>query len=209
MAPSFVDLTPDQAVEEAKKLASGNDPTAWEALDRCLRHRLLELLRGHGRTGSKRLRRALLAACRWSEAEEKTDWHRNWTYLLELLRDADSMPSLAGDLEALGRLEGRAAGILRLLVDRGRPLRPKEVAESLGLSPQQVSNVCRRLDERDLLVRRKGEGRATWMFPTARGRRTAALVPEPPAPSPDEGAPVPLGMSPWHQPSLAAPVAIR
>jgi len=209
MAPSFVDLTPDQAVEEAKKLASGGNPGAWEALDRCLRQRLLELLRGHGRTDSKRLRRGLLTACQWAEAKERSRWHENWVYLLELLRDADSMPSLAGDLEMLGSLQGRAAGILRLLVDRDRPLRPKEVAESLGLSPQQVSNVCRRLDERDLLVRRKGEGRATWIFPTARGRRTAALVPGI-TELPFEGASAaPSGPPIWNQESVGTPVLIH
>jgi len=209
MAPSFVDLTPSQAVEEAKKLAAGGNPSVWEALDRCMRQRLLELLRGHGMTESKGLRRALLTASQWAEAEGRDGWHRNWVYLLELLRDADSMPSLAGDLEVLGSLQGRAAGILRLLVDRDRPLRPKEVAESLGLSPQQVSNVCRRLDERDLLVRRKGEGRATWIFPTARGRRTAALVPGITEPSLGETSAAPTGPPIWDQGAVAEQVVIH
>jgi DNA-binding MarR family transcriptional regulator len=175
MPLSFVDLQPAEAVARARKAVTQGDGEALSSLDRHFRHTFLGLVQD--RAGAlETLREALLTACHWVERENREPWRTQWSYLLELLQDAEAAPALA-DLRALGAAEGRAAEVLKTLVSESRPLRPHEIAERLRISAQQVANVCRRLESAELIVRRQEGGRATWISPTRRGARFVALLP--------------------------------
>jgi len=163
------------AVSEALE-GSAADPEALKKLDCHLRQRFLRFVQDRSDSAAD-LREALLLACHWAEREQRDPWRTLWTYLLELLRDAETVPALADDLRALAGPEGRAAELLALLAKQATPMRPSAVAERLRMSQQQVSNLASRLESAGLLVRRRAEGRATWLFPTARGSKLSALLP--------------------------------
>jgi len=166
--PVYIDLSPTEAVAAARRDAAAGGDEVWESLDRCLRWHLLTYLQE--RTGkAAELRDALLGAADWADQEERSPWRHRWPYLLEILRDGERLPSTAEAVQALAGPEGRAAQLLALLVDHDGPIRPSEVAEKLGMSPQQVTNLGRKLEEAGLVVRHKAKGRATWLFATARG----------------------------------------
>lgn len=201
--PVYADLTPDEAVDTARRDVAAGREEAWEALDRYLRWHLLTYLQD--RSGEfAELRDALLEAADWARQEERSPWLYNWPYLLELLRASDRLPSTAAGLQALRGPEGRAAQLLAILVDSEEPMRPGELAERLGLSPQQVTNLGRKLEDAGLIVRRKARGRATWLFATPRGIELASHLPraerppEPPETAPEyeywpaAGKPIPL-----------------
>jgi DNA-binding MarR family transcriptional regulator len=181
MSLSFVDLEPSEAVSRAREIAVESPIEALEALDRHLRRHLLTLVQDCS-TPSEPLRAALLAACRWAEGEKLEPWRQLWPYLLELLRDAEETPALAADLRALKAIEGRAAEVLTLLSNSEQPLQPSEVARRLAMSEQHVSNLVRKLEAADLVVRRRAGGRATWLFSTARGGKLGALLQALPTP---------------------------
>jgi DNA-binding MarR family transcriptional regulator len=170
MADRYLDLSPLEAVELAQA------ETDWEYLDRYLRSRFIAYLQN--RSGDRReLRSAVLKAVLWAKAQEQAPWVTVWPFMLGLLRDADRLPSTAQDLGVLKQPEGRAAEVLAVLAAHGGPMRPRDVALELGLSPQHIGNVSRRLEEGGLIARHRAEGRATWMFATARGLRLAAAFP--------------------------------
>src|SRR3954453_11909256 len=171
----FVDLRPTESVERAQEASSQGHAEAWAALDRHLRWHLVNHLQN--RSGDEEeLGEALLRASHWAEREEREAWRIQWTYLLELLRDASRQPALAAELRAVGP-EGRAAEVLKILASHSQPLRPSDLAKRTGLSIQQISNLGRKLESSGLIVRRPGEGKATWLFPTDRGSKLAGLLP--------------------------------
>jgi DNA-binding MarR family transcriptional regulator len=177
MADPFLDLSPQEAFEHFRERAAEEGRDAWKNLDRYLRWRLVVYLQDReGNAGE--LRRATLAAARWARAEGEEGWEASWTQHLEILRDAERTPATAAELDVLRRPEGRSAELLALLVENGEPMRPKELSERLGVSPQQVTNLGRQLEEARLIVR-EGEGRARWFVPTARGFRLAEALPSP------------------------------
>ncbi len=170
MADRYLDLAPPQAVELAR--TEGD----WTYLDRYLRSRVIAYLQNReGEAGE--LRQAVLAAVRWARAEDQPPWATIWPYMLEILRDAERLPSAADELQVVARPEGRAAEVLAILAESGEPMRPKDVAARLGLSPSHATNLGRDLEKARLIVRRKAGGRATWLFATARGLRLAASWP--------------------------------
>lgn len=179
--PVYADLAPNEALAAARRDAAAGQEEAWDALDRYLGWHFLTYLQD--RSGEvAQLREVLLEAADWARQEERSPWQYHWPYLLELLRAAERLPSTAGSLRALGGPEGRAAQILTLLADNEEPMRPGEVAERLGLSPQQVTNLGRELEEAGLIVRHKAKGRATWLFATPRGTDLVSRLPR------DEGS---------------------
>jgi DNA-binding MarR family transcriptional regulator len=141
---------------------------AWDSLDCCLRWDLMVYLREDSGEVLE-LSEALLEAADWARQEERSPWQYYWAYLLELLQDAERRPSMLAALASLLNPEGRADELLALLVDCEEPMRPDDVADRLELSKKQVSKLSDQLERARLIVRRKGKGRATWMFPTPRG----------------------------------------
>ncbi len=174
--PIYADLTPTEAVAAARRDAAADREQAWDALDRCLRWHLLTYLQDRSGEAAE-LREALLEAADWARQEQRMPFQHNWPYLLELFRDGERLPSTAAGLGALKSPEGRAAQLLALLVESEDPMRPGALAERLGLSPQQVANLGRRLEEAGLIVRHKAKGRATWLFATPRGLDLASHLP--------------------------------
>ncbi len=167
MADRYLDLSPPQAVELAR--TEGD----WTYLDRYLRSRVIAYLQNReGDAGE--LRRAILDAIRWARAAEQEPWAVIWPYMLEILRDAERLPSTADELQVVEWPEGRAAQVLAILAGSGKPMRPKEVAARLGLSSSHATNLGRDLEKARLIVRRKAGGRATWLIATARGLRLAS-----------------------------------
>lgn len=173
MSISFVDVQPEEAVVQARELVAEGHEEALEALDRHLRWHLLNHVQNRAED-PERLLAALLDACHWAKREKREPWDLLWAYLLEIFEDARSQPSLAECLEAV---EGRAAEMLSLLVHHGKPMRPTELKDKRGLSIQQVSNLGHRLEAAGLIVRRRSGGKATWLFPTARGLALATKLP--------------------------------
>jgi DNA-binding MarR family transcriptional regulator len=170
---TFIDYRPSEAVSKARDLAAQGHEDAWDALDRHLRWHLMN----HVQNRTEDLddfRGALLEACHWADREEREPWRTRWPYLLELMTDADRQPSLATGLQAV---EGRAAEMLALLAGASEPLRPSDVSDAMGISPQQASNLGQKLEAAGLIVRRKTGGRFTWMFLTPQGRELAGLLP--------------------------------
>lgn len=201
----FIDLQPSEAVSRARELAAQGREDAWEALDRHLRWHVIRWIQD--RSGDlEALRGAMLDAHHWAARQEREPWRQRWSYLLEILRDAEQQPGLAADLEAAGAVEGRAAEILSLLALRGRPLRPNDLVDEMGLSIQQVSNLGKRLADADLITRRQLSGRATWFVLTPRGSRLVELLGRTKVPisEPEELAPE---VNPWNGTALAEPVA--
>ncbi len=189
----YTDMSPIEAVAAARRDATTGGDEVWETLDRCLRWHLLTYLQE--RSGKvTELRDALLDAADWADQEERSPWRHRWPYLLEILRDGERLPSTAEAVQALAGPEGRAAQLLAFLVDNDDPIRPGEISERLGMSPQQVTNLGRKLEEAGLVVRHKARGRATWLFATARGLALADHLPraEPAAEAPDVVAPYPF-----------------
>ncbi len=174
--PVYADLTPTEALAAARRDAAAGIEDAWSALDRCLRSHLLAYLQE--RTGdAQELREALLEAADWAREMERSPWQHNWPYLLGILRDGERLPSTATGIDALDRPEGLAARMLALLVENQEPMRPKELAEQLGLKAPHVSNLGKKLEDAGLIFRQKAKGRATWLFATPRGRRLAPVLP--------------------------------
>lgn len=174
--PIYADLSPTEAVAAARRDVAAQEEGAWEALDRCMRWHLLTYLQD--RSGrAPELRDALVKAADWADQEERSPWRYRWPYLLEILRDGERLPSTADAVRAVGGPEGRAAEMLACLVDHEDPMRPGELAERLGLSPQQVTNLGRKLEGAELIVRHKAKGRATWLFATPRGLELSRHLP--------------------------------
>ncbi len=168
------DLPLVEAVSQARNAAPQGREDAWDALDRFLRWHLLEHLQN--RSGQpEELLEALLKASHWARREEKIPWCFRWPYLLEILEDANHQPGLATDLEALA--EGRAAELLSLLLQEGKPMRPGDLAERMGLLKQQISNLGLKLEKAGLIVRRSGQGRAAWFYAAPRAEQIAARLP--------------------------------
>jgi DNA-binding MarR family transcriptional regulator len=160
----LIDHTPEEAVAEAMGRA-GDDPRTWERLDRYLRWRTLEYLQN--REGDvAELRRALATAVRWARSSDRRPHSDTWAYLMELLQDAEAVASQAEELAAV---EGRAAELLRVVAAHGASMRPRDLREQLGISDQHVNNLVRKLECSRLVVRQRRAGRATFIFPTARG----------------------------------------
>ena len=205
MTDRYLDLSPPQAVELAR--TEGD----WTYLDRYLRSRVIAYLQNReGDAGE--LRRAVLDAVRWARAENQAPWTIIWPYMLEILRDAERLPSAADDLEVVKRPEGRAAEVLAILAESGKPMRPKDIAARLGLSASHATNLGRDLEKARLIVRRKARGRATWLFATARGLRLASswpgLKPEggtrkAPA-TPQQAAEITI----WHEKDMAGEIRV-
>lgn len=174
--PIYDEANPIDAVEAARKDATAGDDGAWEALDRSLRWHLLTYVQDRtGELGA--LRRALLEATDWARKEEASPWGERWQHLLELLRDAESLPSAAGDLALLMAPKGRAAELLAYLAEAEDPVRPSDAAEALGITPQHLSNLSRKLDDAGLIVKHRTDGRATWLYVAPRGLRIARSLP--------------------------------
>jgi DNA-binding MarR family transcriptional regulator len=173
MSITFIDLELQEAVRQARALVDQGKEGAWEALDLHLRWHLVNQLQNRAEDREE-LSGALLEAYHWAETAEREPWRRLWAYLMELLADAESQPSRAGDLEAV---EGRAAEMLRLLVRHPKPLRPGDLADRMRVTPQQVSNLVSKLEAAGLIVRQRS-GRSAWLFPSARGARLVELLPE-------------------------------
>jgi len=205
----FVDQPPVEAVARARELAAQGRNDAWEALDRHLRWHVIHWIQD--RPGDvEALRRALLDAHHWAARAEQEPWTYLWSYLLEILRDAEQQPALAADLEAVGSAEGRAAELLAVLARQGKPLRPSELSEEMQISMSQVSNLGRKLEEASLICRRAGTGKASWFVLTPRGVRLAEIL-RPTTPSQPEQAEsgdlapeVPL----WNGRELERPVSL-
>jgi len=176
MEPIYVDVPSVEAVQRAQDDLEQHGDAAVAALDRHLRWRLIRYLQDrHGDLDD--LRRALIAAVRWARRQQLAPWDGRFTWMLELLRAARRSPSVAADLELLLEPGCRAAEVLALLAARDEALRPKTIAEELGLSKQQVSNLLRQLDERRLAARTSVRGgRAVWVTATARGIEAAARL---------------------------------
>jgi len=171
----FVDLHPSEAVARARELTGQGREDAWEALDRHLRWHVIRWIQD--RSGdTEELRGAVLDSHHWAAREGQEPWRQRWSYLLEILRDAEQQPGLAADLEAAGSVEGRAAEILSILALRGKPLRPNDLVEEMGLSMQQISNLGKRLADAGLITRRQLSGRATWFLLAPRGVRLVKLL---------------------------------
>jgi len=206
--PVYLDSSPTEAVVAARRDAEAGAGGVYEALDRALRWHLLRYLQE--RLGElSELRRALIQAADWAGRERQPLWDERWAYLLELLRDAGRQPATAVDLQMLEAPVGRAAEVLAFLAESERPLRPSEVAERLKTSLQHVRNLIAKLESADLVVRRKGEGRSTWIFTTPRGQRLSRLLPQTPkraAPSDAELAPEALL---WREEKLDESVVIH
>lgn len=170
MADRYLDFSPREALELARSEAD------WEYLERYLRSRVVAYLQNReGDSGE--LRSAVLGAVQWARSEDREPWATIWHYMLQILQDADRLPALAEDLRTVRRPEGRAAQVLSVLAEAGRPMRPKEVAARLGIGSSHMTNLGRDLEKARLIVRQKAGGRATWLFATARGLRLAASWP--------------------------------
>jgi DNA-binding MarR family transcriptional regulator len=182
----FVDQTPSEAVAQARELAAQGRDDAWEALDRHLRWHVIRWIQDRPEAVEE-LRRALLNAYHWAARAERAPWGKHWSYLLEILRDAEQQPALAADLEAVGSAEGRAAELLAVLARQAKPLRPSDLSEEMRITIQQVSNLGRKLEEASLIIRRAGSGKATWFVLTPRGVRLAEIL-KTATPSPAEQA---------------------
>jgi DNA-binding MarR family transcriptional regulator len=201
----FIDLQPPEALSRARELSAQGRDDAWEALDRHLRWHVIRWIQD--RSGDlEALRGAILDAHHWVARQERDPWRQRWSYLLEILRDAEQQPGLAADLEAVGSVEGRAAEILSLLALRGKPLRPNDLVDELGLSIQQVSNLGKKLADAALITRRQLSGRATWFVLTPRGMRLVELLGQTKAPV-SESEELAPEVSPWNGLALAEPVA--
>lgn len=176
---SYSDLSAPDAVARARADLPAHGSRALRALDRQLRwHALRWLLDRKGDNDA--LQDALVDAIRLADPSEHESWATTWTALLTLLRDASRAPSRLADQALLSDPKSRSADVLRHLASNEKPLRPKALADSLYMSRQHVSNLCKRLDERGLIVRRREPGgRATWLTLTARGRDAAAALPAP------------------------------
>ena len=200
----FVDSHPSEAVSQARELVSQGREDAWEALDRHLRWHVVHWIQDRA-AEVERVREALLDAWRWAERSEKDPWRQRWSFLLEILRDAEQQPGLAADLEAVG---GRAAEMLAILVDRANPLRPNDLVKEMGISIQQISNLGRRLEDAGLIVRRSS-GKATWFFLTPRGTRLAEILGKPvPVSSEEDPSDLAPEMSFWSPAALEGRISL-
>lgn len=170
---NYIDLSPVESLQQARRDVEQGLDEAWDALDRHLRWHFMNHLQNRAENLDS-LDEALIEAAHWAIREEREPWRTRWSYLLELMTDAEWQPSLAVSLQAV---EGRAAEMLALLVQDTQPLRPSDVSKVLGISAQQVSNLGQKLEAAGLIIRRKTGGRFTWMFPTPEGRELAALLP--------------------------------
>ncbi len=173
--PVYMQDTPTEAVAAARRDAAAGKEGVWEALDGCLRWFLITYLQDR-RGEVAELRKALVEAASWARSEDRKPWCDSWPYLIGLLHDAETTPAIANDLRALESPTERAAELLAVLLDREDPMRPRELAEALGMSKQQVSNLTRELESADLIVRYKYHGRARWVQATPRALRLAPYI---------------------------------
>ena len=162
---TYVDLPPMDSLHRAQQDVSRGIEDAWDALDRHFRWLVVDFLQNRVES-SYELEGAIIEASYWAEREDRIPYRYTWSYLLELLTNAETQPSLAEGLQAV---EGRAAEMLAVLVRHAKPLRPTEVSERMGLTIQQISNLGNKLEKADLIIRRRSGGKATWMWPTSRG----------------------------------------
>lgn len=201
----FVDSHPTEAVSQARALVSQDREDAWEALDRHLRWHVVHWIQDRA-AEVEALREALLDAWRWAERSERDPWRQRWSFLLEILRDAEQQPGIAADLEAVG---GRAAEVLAILAEQSKPMRPTDLGEEMGVSIQQISNLGRKLEGAGLIVRRSS-GKATWLYLTPRGARLAEILgkPAPASYSEEDSLDLAPELLPWNGSALAEPVEL-
>lgn len=181
----FLDLEPNQAVAEARRLADESEGPLREEivdqLDRYLRAKVLAFLQS--RSGDRDdLERALSRAHSWAR-REKRDEAASWQTLIGLLLDSRRV---ASRLEQMDLLTERASSILFSVIEAGEAagpsgVRPKELAAKAETSEQNVNNYLRRLEKNGLVSRFRPEGsRATYVFATARGKELAEQLREKP-----------------------------
>lgn len=158
----LIHLKPPEAVAEARR---SGDPEAVKRLDRYLRARLIEFLQNREGDRSE-LADALLDARTWA-AREHTDHVERWSLFLEILEKSRNIPSTVEQVDLLTDTE--AAILAQLVIDTEdlNQLRPKDLAERLGKSEQNVNNYLRRMEEAGLVSRHRVPGKRTvWVFAT-------------------------------------------
>lgn len=169
MNPVDPHSSPSEAIARAR---TSEHPRIVEGLDRYFRFKVLDFLQNR-RGDAVELGRALADAIRWARGRRDEARDQHWTVLLSMVRDAAEVPSMA---EEQRLLTGRAAEVLRVVTEHPDGVRPKEVRDRLGLSPQQVSNLARELEQQGL-VARHGSGNRTWILPTRRGTEMIESIP--------------------------------
>jgi DNA-binding MarR family transcriptional regulator len=173
----LTEARPLEAFQQACEAVERGEEDAWEALDRHFRWHLLEHLLNHSGKPAE-LGEAVLQASLWARRNRKDSWRDRWSYLLQILEGAARHSSLAGDVQALGAAEGRAAEMLSILLQHRKPLRPSDLVERMRLSMQQVSNLGRKLEEAGLIVRQSLlAGRHTWYSATPRAESLQDRLP--------------------------------
>ena len=82
-----------------------------------------------------------------------------WFGLSRLLAEAARRSDRAAVDSILRSYKGQAQSVLEALAERGGPMPRSEVRARLGVSESYLSHILRDLDEADLIVRRREEGR--------------------------------------------------
>lgn len=173
-----------RALREALALVEADESGAMQRLDQTLRHAVVTWIR-EPNADRDALEDALADALEHAPASSEAPWRTRWATLMDLLRDAARMPSLADELRAV-KLPEEGSAAWRILDQlRTGPARNKDLAQALGTSPSHVSNETRRLEEAGLVDRVPGGGRNRHVVLTPRGRDLLALLP--PAPRPESG----------------------
>ena len=166
----LIDLEPTEAVAEARRREDREQ--AAEQLDRYLRVRLLEFLQN--RQGERaELSKALLAARTWAVREVEA-YRERWSLLIEVLEGSRRVPSRAEQVELLTDRESSILAQLVLGSKGTSGLRPKDLADRLETSEQNVNNYLRRMEKAGLVARHRMPGqRAVLVFPTRQGIESA------------------------------------
>jgi len=136
-----------------------------ERLDRHLRARLIDYLQNRVGDHSE-LAKEMVSARAWA-AREFEAYRDRWDVLLEVLEDSRLVPAKADQVDLLTDRESSILAALVIRSEESSELRPRDLAEKLGMSDRSVDNYLRRMEKAGLVVRHRVPGkRAVLVFPT-------------------------------------------
>jgi DNA-binding MarR family transcriptional regulator len=187
-----------RALREALALLDAGTSGAAQRLDRTLRHAVVTWIR-EPIADRDALEDALADALERAPASSEAPWHTRWATLMDLVRDAARMPSLAEELRAMKLPEEGSAAWRILYQLRAGPARNKDLAQALDMKASHVSNETKRLEQAGLVDRVPGGGRNRHVVLTPRGRDLLALLPPAPRPEPTQRQDNDPGAAFWNR----------
>jgi DNA-binding MarR family transcriptional regulator len=160
----FVDTPMAEVVPFVEEVLR-KDPSrlAVDRLSSLFFDRTLQLLREGSRTQimeeCAELDRFLVSPTAESLKAKHPDLFGAWTALSDLLGEAGRRSDRAAVDSILASLKGYGRTILEMLAERGAPVPRSEILKRLDVSESHLSHILRDMDEADLIIRYRDQGK--------------------------------------------------